>query len=147
MREARTKAQESYLVGVVYSTCRVDLSRYPGSGRYRGIRAILSRFHATYEQKCAYMSTLCAWEHRCHRHVDRHTWAAGSEPTDVAHVIVSTRRMGRGPREMILLLCPIWINWFDVSTRTSSPQRGVIVTARGPCWAGSNVRHCSKKLL
>ena len=28
------KAQESYLAGVVYSTYRVDLSRYPGSGRY-----------------------------------------------------------------------------------------------------------------
>ena len=34
LREARTKAQESYLAGVIYSTCRVDLSRYPGSGRY-----------------------------------------------------------------------------------------------------------------
>ena len=33
------KAQESYLAGVIYSTCRVDLSRYPGSGRYSGIRA------------------------------------------------------------------------------------------------------------
>ena len=31
---------------MVYSTCRVDL-----------IRVILSRFHATYGQKCAYMST------------------------------------------------------------------------------------------
>ena len=38
LREARTKAQESYLVGVVYSTCRVDLNRYLGSGRYK-IRA------------------------------------------------------------------------------------------------------------
>ena len=34
MREARTKAPESYLAGVVYSTCRVDLSRFPGPGRY-----------------------------------------------------------------------------------------------------------------
>ena len=34
LREARTKAQESYLSGVVYSTCRVDLRRYPGPGRY-----------------------------------------------------------------------------------------------------------------
>ena len=34
LREARTKAQESYLAGVVYSTCRVNLSRYPGAGRY-----------------------------------------------------------------------------------------------------------------
>jgi len=34
LREARTKAQESYLAGVVYSKCRVDLSRYPGPGRY-----------------------------------------------------------------------------------------------------------------
>ena len=34
LREARTKAQKSYLAGVVYSTSRVDLSRYPGSGRY-----------------------------------------------------------------------------------------------------------------
>ena len=42
---------------MVYSTCRVDLSRYLGPGRYRGIKAILSRFHATYGQKCAYMST------------------------------------------------------------------------------------------
>src|SRR6185437_671799 len=57
LREARTKAQESYLAGVVYSKCRVDLSRYLGPGRYRGIRAILSRFHVTYGQKCAYMST------------------------------------------------------------------------------------------
>ena len=95
-----TKAQESYLAGVFYSMCRVDLSRYPGPGRYRGIRAILSRFHATYGQKCAYMS-------------DGHTWAAGSEPTDVAYVIVSTRRMGRGSREVILLLCPVWVSWFD----------------------------------
>ena len=73
-----------------------------------------------------------AWKHRCQQHVDGHTWTAGSEPTDVAHVIVSIRRMGRGPREVILLLCPVWVSWFDVSTRTSSPQRGVIVTARGP---------------
>ena len=57
MREARTKEKESYLAGVVYSICRVDLSRYPGPGYYRGIRAKLSRFHATYGQKCAYMST------------------------------------------------------------------------------------------
>ena len=28
------KAQERYLTGVVYSMCRVDLSRYPGPGRY-----------------------------------------------------------------------------------------------------------------
>ena len=28
------KAQESYLAGVVYSKCRVDLSRYPGLGHY-----------------------------------------------------------------------------------------------------------------
>ena len=34
LREARTKAQESYLVGVIYSTCRVDLSCYPESGHY-----------------------------------------------------------------------------------------------------------------
>jgi len=34
LHEARTKAQESYLAGVVYSTYRVDLSRYPGPGRY-----------------------------------------------------------------------------------------------------------------
>jgi len=34
LRETRTKAQESYLAGVIYSTCRVDLNRYPGSGRY-----------------------------------------------------------------------------------------------------------------
>ena len=34
LREARTKAQVSYLAGAVYSTCRVDLSRYPGQGRY-----------------------------------------------------------------------------------------------------------------
>ena len=45
-----------------------------------------------------------AWKHRCQQHVDGHTWDAGSEPTDVAHGIVSTRRMGRGPREVILLL-------------------------------------------
>ena len=36
---AGMKAQESYLAGVIYSTCRVDLIRYPGSGRYSGIRA------------------------------------------------------------------------------------------------------------
>ena len=42
---------------MIYSKCRVDLSRYLGPGRYKGIRAILSRFHATYGQKCAYMST------------------------------------------------------------------------------------------
>ena len=53
-----------------------------------------------------------AWKHRCQQHVDGHTWAAGSEPTDVAHGIVSTRRMGRGPREGILLLCPVWVSWF-----------------------------------
>ena len=47
------------------------------------------------------------------QHVDGHTYAAGSEPTDVAHGIVSTRRMGRGPREVILLLCPVWVSWFD----------------------------------
>ena len=57
MREARMKAQESYLTGVVYSKFRVDLSPYLGPGCYRGIIAILSRFHATYGQKCAYMST------------------------------------------------------------------------------------------
>ena len=34
LREARTKAQESYLAGVIYSTCRVDLNRYPRVGRY-----------------------------------------------------------------------------------------------------------------
>jgi hypothetical protein len=28
------KAQESYLAGEIYSTCRVDLSRYFGPGRY-----------------------------------------------------------------------------------------------------------------
>jgi len=33
LREARTKAQESYLAGVVYSTCRVNLSRYTGPCR------------------------------------------------------------------------------------------------------------------
>jgi len=36
LREARTKPQESYLAGVVYSTCRVDLSRSPEPGRYTG---------------------------------------------------------------------------------------------------------------
>ena len=41
LREARTKAQESYLSGVVYSTCRVDLSRYPEPGRYNGVEAHL----------------------------------------------------------------------------------------------------------
>jgi hypothetical protein len=35
LREARTKAQENYLAGVIYSTCRVDLSRYSGLGHYR----------------------------------------------------------------------------------------------------------------
>ena len=48
LREARTKAQENYLAGVVYSKCRVDLSRYPGLGRYnihwifKFVRAIMS---------------------------------------------------------------------------------------------------------
>ena len=44
------KAQESYLAGVVYLTCRVNLSRSPGPDRYMGIRAKLSRFYATYGQ-------------------------------------------------------------------------------------------------
>ena len=57
MCETRTKAQESYLASVFYSTYRVDLSRYPEPGRCRGIRAKLSRFHNTYGQKCVYMST------------------------------------------------------------------------------------------
>ena len=39
LREARTKAQESYLASVVYSMCRVDLSRYPEPGCYIGIKA------------------------------------------------------------------------------------------------------------
>ena len=30
LRETRTKAQESYLAGVIYSKYRVDLNRYPG---------------------------------------------------------------------------------------------------------------------
>ena len=30
-----------------------------------------------------------AWKHRCQQHVDGHTWAAGSEPTGVAHGIVA----------------------------------------------------------
>ena len=34
LREVRTKAQKSYLAGVVYSKYRVDLSRYPGPDRY-----------------------------------------------------------------------------------------------------------------
>ena len=42
---------------MIYSKCKVDLSRYLGPGRYRGIIAILSRFHTMYGQKCAYMST------------------------------------------------------------------------------------------
>ena len=62
--------------------------------------------------------------------MDGHTWAAGSEPTDVAHGIVSTRRMERGPREEILLLCPVWVSWFDGSMRTSNPKGWVIVTER-----------------
>ena len=37
LRETRTKAQESYLAGVVYSKCRVDLNRYPGPGRYKSL--------------------------------------------------------------------------------------------------------------
>ena len=68
---------------------------------------------------------------------------AGSEPTGVPHGIVSTRRMGRGPREVILLLCPVWVNWFDVSTRTTSPTGG---DCHSPwaVWAGPNVHTAAK---
>ena len=55
MREARTKAQESYLAGVIYSTCRVDLSRYPGSGRYTILTPKISGYIGTIflHQRCA----------------------------------------------------------------------------------------------
>ena len=51
MREAMTKAQESYLAGVVYSKYRVDLNRYFGPGHYNvhlnkellGLRALRPR--------------------------------------------------------------------------------------------------------
>jgi len=59
-----------------------------------------------------------------------HTWAAGSELTDVTHGIVSTKRMRRGPREGKLVRC--------LDEYVESSMR-VIVTVRGPCWAGPNV--------
>jgi len=31
-------------------------------------------------------------------------------------------------KKEIMLLCPVWVSWFDVSTRTSSPLGWVIVT-------------------
>ena len=108
-----TKVQESYLTGLVYSTCRVDLSRYPGPGRNRGIRAILSRFHATYGQKCMYMSTSARGNTDANNMwMDTHgllavnprTWHMGSLALDVWNVWL---------REEIMFLCPVWVSWFD----------------------------------
>ena len=93
--------------------CRVDLSRYPGPGRYRGIRANTLTVSRHVWAEVRVHEHVDAWKYRCQQHVDGHTWTAGSEPTGVAHGIVSTRRMGRGPREGILLPCPVWVSWFD----------------------------------
>ena len=89
LREARTKAQENYLAGVVYSQCRVDLSCYLEPGRYRGIRAILSQVSHHVRAEVRVHEHVDAWKHRCQQHVDGHIWAAGSEPTGVAHGIVA----------------------------------------------------------
>ena len=53
-----------------------------------------------------------AWKHRCQQHVDGHTWAAGSETTDVAHGIVALD-VWDVAQEVILLPCPVWVSWFD----------------------------------
>ena len=41
------------------------------------------------------------------------------------------------PREEILVLCFVWVSWFDDSTRTSNSKEWVIVTTQpmGHCWA------------
>ena len=43
--ETMTKAQKSYLAGVVYSTYIVDLSRYPGPGRYMDGVSLVSKVY------------------------------------------------------------------------------------------------------
>ena len=86
----------------------------PRVGSLQWYQSRLSRFHATYGQKCAGMST-GAWSQmppacgrarvgadarasRMRRHWThgRGTGTVGTGRTDVAHGTVSTRRMGRG---------------------------------------------------
>ena len=139
---------------MVYSTCRVNLSHYPGPGRYSGIKwyqSRLSRFHATYGQKCAGMST-GAWSQmppacgrarvgadarasRMRRHWThgRGSGTVGTGRTDVVHGTVSTRRMGRGQERRSWW----YLSWFDDSTGASNPKGWVIVTERAR-WAGPN---------
>ena len=81
------------------------------------------------------------------QHVDGHTWAAGSEPTGVAHGIVSTRRMRRGPREVILLLLSRMVKLVRCLDEDVESSTGGDCHSPWAVWAGSNVRHCSKKLL
>jgi hypothetical protein len=42
------------------------------------------------------------------------------------------------PKESILNICPIWISWFDSSTRMSSPLRvgGCEIQPTDQNWAG-----------
>jgi len=47
--------QENYLAGVVYSTCRIDLSHSPGPGRYSGIRADSRGFTGRCESRAQYV--------------------------------------------------------------------------------------------
>ena len=140
MCEARTKAQESYLAGVVYSTCRVDLSRSAGPGRYSGIRADSRGFMGTYGHKCAGMSTGAwgadatgmwtgAWRvsarasgMRRHWTHGRGTGTVGTGRTDMAHETVSTRRMGRGQDRR---------SWWYLSW--SGTRRGRRVLRGGDC--------------
>ena len=140
LREARTKVQGSYLAGVIYSTCRVDLSRYPGPGRYSGIKADSPGFTGTYGHKCAGMST-GAWSQMpqaCGRTRARHgrrTGTVGTGRTDVAHGTVSTRRMGRGQERR---------SWWYLGW--SGTRRGRRVLRGDDCnrprtgWAGPNSR-------
>ena len=57
---------------------------------------------------------------------------------------------GRGSRESILNIYPVWVSWFDSSTRTLNPLRvgGCEIQPIGPSWAGPNsdyysTKHCS----
>ena len=111
--------------------CRVDLSRYPGPGRYSGIRADSRGFTPHTGQKVrghehgrvgAQMPPACG---RARARHGRRTGTIGTGRTDVAHGTVSTRRMGRGQERRS------WYLGWSGTRRGRRVLRGMIVTAQG----------------
>ena len=109
---------------MVYSTCRVDLSRYSGSGRYSGIRVDFRDFTGRCGSQAQHIHG------RTHRRV---------------HVLIGY--IQSWSRDEILVLCPIWVSWFDNSMGMSNPKVWIIVTERPMGQMGRAVtvatRYCS----